>query len=140
MRKKGDQPRMLFLKAITALSIEPNPHLIVFRTAVSARTVMDNVEVTELYPLYSGKSPSFELVAVENLSPKRRDSWTYYGDSATTVWLQDERFLGEDFTNIRIFGFSYEITEDSSLQSLASAFLHELLEMRTSADVVIPSS
>jgi hypothetical protein len=95
-------------------------------------------ETTKLSLLYDGPVPTVDIIAVENLSERYQDCWTYRpkeGESGKPInWLSHSDFLPDELPRSRIFSFGYQFGEDSTLKALAQSLLEELVKVRTQVD------
>jgi hypothetical protein len=96
----------------------------------------NHYEDTELTILLTGRKPTVDIVAVENIGEAPLKSWTYEKAGRKIVWLQDKEFLQQQVpTSARVFSFGYRIQNDSTLSSLAGDLLRKIGEARNESEV-----
>lgn len=93
----------------------------------------DQTEITELFLLHAGSSPTVDIIAVENVGEQYRRCWI--SESGDILWLKHEKFLPRKFPNSRIFSFGYKFGGESGPRTLAESLLQELTKARTDSEV-----
>lgn len=101
----------------------------------------NHYEDTELTILLTGRKPTVDIVAVENIGEAPLKSWTYEKAGRKIVWLQDKEFLQQQVpTSARVFSFGYRIQNDSHLVRWQGTSYAKLARLATKARYFLNTS